>query len=555
MDAQVVTPRDVAFDQWQDWNHIPWSLVTPAVRRLQTRIAKAARENDWRRVKSLQTLLTHSTSAKALAVRRVTENQGRKTPGVDGETWSTPVAKWNAVQSLETHGYKPKPLRRVHIPKANGETRPLGIPTMKDRAMQALFLQALEPIAETKADTNSYGFRPERSTADAIVQCKNLLARAHSAKWVIDADIKGCFDNISHEWLLAHIPINKRVLSGWLKCGVVELGQRNPTEAGTPQGGIISPVLANMVLDGLERMVETRFSSRQHKVHLVRYADDFIVTGSSKELLETQVKPEIEAFLAERGLWLSPRKTRIVHITEGFDFLGWNVRWLKDGLHTTPSKKNRQAHYDKVRSTLREMRGARQIHLILKLNPILRGWAQYHQPVAVNEVWRKMDHKLWLALFSWSKRRHPNKGKRWVKKRYFTRVEGRDWTFADGPHRLWQYADFPHRVHAKIIGEANPYDPEWDGYLTARLGQRMAATLMGRRKLLWLWKQQNGTCLHCGQRITKQTPWDVHHKVKRTDGGSDKLTNLELLHRTCHKQLHAVEPKAVKPRAAKTNSG
>lgn len=545
MDAQTVVPqRDVASDAWTDWNHIPWNLVVPTVRKLQTRIAKAVQEGDWRRAKRLQKLLTRSMAAKASAVRRVTENMGRKTPGVDGETWPTPASKWNAVQSLTLAGYKPQPLRRVHIPKANGETRPLGIPTMKDRAMQALHLLALDPVAEVTADPNSYGFRPERSTADAVVQCKNLLARGHSAKWVLDADIKGCFDNISHDWLLTHIPLNQRLLRGWLKCGVVELGRRSPTVAGTPQGGIISPVLANMTLDGLEKQLEARFKSRKHKVHMVRYADDFIVTGSSRELLVDEVVPFIEAFLAERGLWLSPKKTKIVHITEGFDFLGWNLRWVKEGLRTVPARKNRQVHYDKLRSALHELRTARQVTVIQKLNPIIRGWAQYHTPVSVHEMRRKMDHLLWGALYAWSKRRHPNKGKGWIKRRYFKTINGRDWTFSTGGQKQWFYADFPHRTHAKIISEANPYLPEWDDYFAARLGQQMAETLMGRRKLLWLWKQQKGNCPHCGQAIKKSTPWDVHHRVRRTDGGSDKLTNLVLKHRTCHRQHHALEPKS-----------
>jgi RNA-directed DNA polymerase len=278
--------RDVASDAWQDWNSIHWSEVHQTVRRLQTRIAKAVQEGDWRGVKRLQKLLTRSTSGKCLAVRRVTENQGRKTPGVDGETWSTPDCKWQAVRSLRAKGYRPLPLRRVHIPKSNGDKRPLGIPTMRDRAMQALHLLALDPVAESTGDANSYGFRSHRSTADAIVKCKTLLSRVHSPKWILEGDIKGCFDNISHGWMLKHVPTDKRTLSKWLKAGYVEHNRLFPTEAGTPQGGIISPTLANVTLDGLEELLRTKFKSRKHKVHLVRYADDFIVTASSKELLE-----------------------------------------------------------------------------------------------------------------------------------------------------------------------------------------------------------------------------------------------------------------------------
>lgn len=530
---------DVAADVWHDWRSFDWASINQTVRRLQTRIAKAVRNGNWRDAKRLQKLLIRSSSGKALAVRRVTENQGRKTPGVDGETWSTPECKWQAVQRLRTKGYRPLPLRRVHIPKANGKKRPLGIPTMRDRAMQALFLLSLEPIAESTADANSYGFRSHRSTADAIIQCMNVLSRKHSSRWVLEGDIRGCFDNISHAWLLTHVPMDSRVLRRWLKAGFVEHHRLFPTEAGTPQGGVASPVLANLTLDGLEKLVTERFKSRKHKVHVIRYADDFLISGSSKELLEQEVKPVVERFLAERGLQLSQEKTKITHVTEGFDFLGWNVRWVSDGLRTSPSKKNRMALYDKLRRTIRQLRTVKQEELILKLNPIIRGWAQYHRPVSVSATSRKMDHLLFGAVWRWAKRRHPNKGKRWIKRRYFRREGARDWVFAVDKLRLVRFSDFPHRDHIKIKSEANPYDPEWESYFAERLGRQMMQTLMGRRKLLWLWQRQEGKCPRCHQPITRRTGWHLHHRKRRCDGGTDQLTNLELLHPTCHRQHHS----------------
>lgn len=538
--------RDVASDVWQNWNSLDWSSVHQTVRRLQTRIAKATQEGDWRGVKRLQKLLTHSTSGKCLAVRRVTENQGRKTPGVDGETWSTPDCKWQAVKSLRAKNYRPLPLRRVHIPKSNGDKRPLSIPTMRDRAMQALHLLALDPVAESTGDANSYGFRSHRSTADAIVKCKTLLARECSPKWILEGDIKGCFDHISHDWVLTHVPVDRRVLSKWLKAGYVEHNRLFPTEAGTPQGGVISPTVANMTLDGLEQLLKTKFKSRKHKVHLVRYADDFIVTASSKELLEGEVKSTIEQFLAQRGLSLSPTKTKITHISEGFDFLGWNVRRVKDGLRTTPSRKNRLAFYDKLRQTIREHRTAKQEVLILKLNPLIRGWAQYHRVVAVRDTFHKMDHLLFKALWRWSRRRHPNKARRWIKQRYFRKEGGRDWVFAVGKLRLVHFTAFPHREHYKIKSEANPYDPEWESYYAERLGRQMMQTLMGRKRLLWVWQRQDGKCPKCEQPITKRTGWHLHHRVRRCDGGTDALTNLEMLHPTCHRQHHARQRERVK---------
>src|SRR5882757_310151 len=314
-----------------EWDQILWPLVDGRVRGLQTRIAKATREQDWRRVKALQRFLVNSFSAKVLAVKRVSENDGKRTPGVDGEIWSTPEAKWQAIQRLGSRGLRPQPLRRVYIPKRGSDKmRPLGIPAMIIRAQQALHLQGLEPVAETRADPHSYGFRRNRGTQDAIARVFNLLARKASAPWVLEGDIKGCFDNFGHGWLEKHIPMDKKVLSGWLKAGYVESGKLFPTEAGTPQGGIASPTIANIALDGLEavlaeRFGQTKYAFNKFRVRLVRYADDFIITGNSKELLEKEVKPCVESFLGERGLQLSQEKTNITHISEGFDFLGQNV--------------------------------------------------------------------------------------------------------------------------------------------------------------------------------------------------------------------------------------
>src|SRR3989440_11819355 len=289
-----------------DWHAIDWKSVSRNVNRLQTRIVKATQERKWGKVKALQHLLTHSFSGKALAVKRVTDNQGKNTPGVDKVTWNTPQKKATASASLRQRGYHPQPLRRISIPKRNGKKRPLGIPTMRDRAMQALYVLALDPISETLADPNSYGFRRGRSTADAIAQCFTLLAKGKSPQWILEGDIKACFDRIDHTWLLTHIPVEKSILKKWLKAGYIEKRVLKPTEEGTPQGGICSPVLANMTLDGLERLLAVHFPKKgrpekRAKVNLIRYADDFCITGASKELLEQEVKPLVEQFLSDRG--------------------------------------------------------------------------------------------------------------------------------------------------------------------------------------------------------------------------------------------------------------
>jgi len=288
-------------------------------------IAKAVKENDWGKVQTLQRLLTNSFYAKLLAVKRVTSNKGKNTPGVDGVLWQGAEAKWQAANSLRRRGYRPQPLRRIYIPKKNGKKRPLSIPTMMDRTQQALHKLALAPVAETLADRNSYGFREGRSCADAIQAGFNALSKPNSATWILEADIRGCFDNISIEWLLDNIPMDKTILRKWLTAGYMEDGIMYPSRKGTPQGGIISPTLSNMALDGLEDVVR-RAVPRRNRVNFIRYADDFIITGKSKYLLENKVKPAVEKFLVKRGLTLSEEKTTITYIRDGFTFLGQTFR-------------------------------------------------------------------------------------------------------------------------------------------------------------------------------------------------------------------------------------
>jgi RNA-directed DNA polymerase len=537
---------DVASTNWTHWHDIPWQDAHQVVGRLQARIAKAAKAGEWRNVKRLQRLLTRSVSAKALAVKRVTENQGRKTPGIDRQTWSTPDDKWQAVGTLHHKGYKPKPMRRVYVPKSSGDgRRPLGIPVMRDRAMQALHLLALDPIAETTGDTHSYGFRRGRSTADAIEQVRNALGRRHSPKWVLEGDIKGCFDNISHEWLLAHVPMDKSVLRKWLKAGYFEGNSLFPTESGTPQGGIISPVLANLALDGLQSKLAGLFrtvrDARAAKVNFVRYADDFIITSSSRELLEEKIKPLVQEFMRERGLELSEKKTLITHVDDGFDFLGWTARWQGGMLLTKPARKNVKSFLEKIRGTLRQMRTARQEDVIDKLNPVIRGWANYHRSQTATRTFAKTDHLIWQALWRWARRRHPNKGERWTKARYFRRIKGRDWRFAEKDKALLTLMSFRKKPHIKVDGSRNPYSPEDEDYFDARLARKMESDLKGRRKLAWLWYWQEGLCPCCNQKITKETGWHIHHVIKRSEGGSEQMSNLQLLHPNCHRQHHATE--------------
>ena len=490
------------FDPKIRWEDINWPAVELEVSRLQARIVKAEKEGRHNKVKVLQRMLTHSFSGRALAAKRVAENKGKKTPGVDKKLWDSTKEKMEAVDSLRLRGYKPLPLRRINIPKANGKTRPLGIPTMKDRAMQALYLLALDPIAECRADSNSFGFRVARSCADALEHTHLRLATRHAPEWILEADIEGCFDHISHQWLMQHVPTERALLHGWLKAGYIENRALFPTDEGTPQGGIISPVLANFALDGLQEKLLTAFPKRPvprkleppSKVNLIRYADDFVITGSSKELLESQVVPLVQEFLAERGLKLSPQKTRITHIKDGFDFLGQNIRRYDHGTRryphgivlNQPAKKNIKAFKAGIRQVLKSMRAATAYHLVAVLNPKIRGWANYHRHAASKQTFSDIDRFLFRALWRWAKRRHPNKSSHWVADKYFGGRGLKNWRFFGDSkkdalgqtERLWllQAAATPIQRYVAIQLDANPYDPTWQDYFVQRKLRKVIAT-------------------------------------------------------------------------------
>lgn len=550
------------------WHAISWQQVNRNVRRLQVRIVKATQDKRWNKVKALQRLLTHSYSGKALAVRRVTENSGKRTSGIDKVLWDTPDGKFSAIRQLKQRGYKPLPLRRVYIPKGNNQMRPLGIPAMRDRAMQALFLLALDPVAETTGDTHSYGFRLGRSTADAIEQCFCVLAKKASPDWVLEADIKSCFDQISHDWLLANIPMDNTILGKWLKAGFIENATFHLTQAGTPQGGIISPVLANMALDGLDAALRQQFPRKYEggklrgyypKVHMIRYADDFIITGRSPEQLK-EVQALVQEFLKERGLTLSPEKTKITHIDQGFDFLGQTIRKHKGKLLIKPSKKNVQAFLHKFQAFLHANKQTSAGALIARLNPKIKGWANYHRYVVSSRVFGKVDAEIFHKLWRWSLRRHPGKARKWIRRKYFGQVGNRQWVFQGvftdraGVRKvshLFSPTQVPIRRHRKIKGKANPYDPEWEPYFEHRLDAKMQNDLQGHWQLLNLWKEQEGLCLVCNQAITRLTGWHSHHIVWRCHGGIDGNSNRVLLHPNCHHQLHSQKLEVKKPRSSK----
>jgi RNA-directed DNA polymerase len=431
--------------------------------------------------------------------------------------------------------------------------------------MQALHLLGLEPVAESTSDPNSYGFRKNRSTADAMSRIFVCMSRKVSASWVLEADIEGCFDRISHDWLENHVPMNRVILRKWLKAGVVHKGRLAPTDEGTPQGGIISPTLANMTLNGLETQLLAHLRAKvgvekaqKLKVHVIRYADDFVITGISKEILETEVRPWIETFLAQRGLRLSPEKTRVTHIDDGFDFLGWNFRKYAGTLLITPSKKNVKAFYGKVRETIKINLMMKQEVLLSKLNPILRGWAQYHQPVVAKATFGRLDNLIYWRLVRWMKRRHPTKRLSWCIRKYWKQYDDRlefaaDCKMDDGSMhtiKLYRLADTPIIRHQMVKGEYNPFDPRWEAYGEELRMRRMLNRISYRTELMKLYTSQEGRCALCAEPLDHDSGWHDHHLERKVDGGSDALWNRTLMHPVCHNRLHVKGLKVIKPAPA-----
>ncbi len=467
-------------DDVKGWQSVVWKTVQRNVRRLQMRIAKAASEGKPGKVKALQWLLTHSYHARLMAVKRVTSNKGKNTPGADGVVWKDVRARMQAVRSLRRCGYKPQPLRRIYIPKKNGKKRPLSIPTMHCRAMQALYKLALNPVAETTADPNSYGFRELRSCADAVAQAFKCLSKPNSATWVPEADLKGCYDNISSDWMTENIPMDKQVLRKWSEAGYVGKGITYPTRKGTPRGGIISPTLANMVLDGPEQVVRQSVP-RRSGVNFIRYADDFIITGKSERILENNVRPAVERFLAERGPELSPEKTGITYIKDGFTFLGQTFCRHGRKLHIMPSEEGVHALMQQVGTLIRKYQNAPTPLLIRRVNQTLRGWGNCHRWWVSSCAFRKIDNYVYQQLRRTVRKKHRNKPGKWLQKKYWS-AAGRN-TFSvkektkKGKPRIYRVARLSEigiRRYVKVRAHANPYLKEFGSYFQKRKHDRRA---------------------------------------------------------------------------------
>lgn len=549
-----MTTANTPMDEWKTIN---WKRVEREVFKLQKRIYRASSQNDRNKVHSLQRLLMQSRSARLLAVRRVTQdNQGKKTAGIDGVKSLTPNQRLKLSKSLKVQG-EASPVRRVEIPKPDSsEKRLLGIPTMRDRATQALVKQALEPQWEAKFEPNSYGFRPGRSCHDAIVAIFNAIST--QAKYCLDADIAKCFDRIAHEPLLDKMqtsPLLRRQIKAWLKSGVMDQGELFPTEAGSPQGGCISPLLANIALHGLETDVVEHFGQRRDGYYppiIVRYADDFVVFHRDRGVVE-QGQSFIMGWLQHMGLELKPSKTRITHTLHagdeepGLDFLGFHIQHYRAGktrcaknsqgkllgyqTRIKPSRASMKRHVDKLRETIHRHWGADQEFLIRIVAPKIIGWCNYFSASFCSEAFGKLSSVLFAMLLAWATRRHPNKGHKWVAAKYW-RVDDRGgWRFQPrgSERRMPKHSDILRRRHIKVAGRRSPYDGDWV-YWSARLG-REPTTPSSVARLL---KQQQGRCAECGLYFRADDRLEVDHVHPRARGGSGARKNLQLLHRHCH---------------------
>jgi RNA-directed DNA polymerase len=533
-----------------DWNTIDWKRANRNVRNLRQRIFRASQEGNLKKVRSLQRLMLKSYSNTLLSVRRVTQiNKGKDTAGVDHITVKTPTARGELVDELMTfQPWRAQPAKRVYVPKSNGKWRPLGIPIILDRCLQTRVKNALEPFWEARFERISYGFRPGRSCHDALEKIHTVAC--HKKKvWILDADIAAAFDTINHEFLLKTIQgfPARELIKQWLKAGYVEYGTLHETEAGTPQGAVISPLLANVALHGMETALHINPETTTNKRAVVRYADDFCVLCESKEDAQT-AQLELTEWLKHRGLAFSAEKTRIVHLTEGFDFLGMTIKLFKTGkkksglvLLIRPSQKSVHKIREKLRDQWHVLTGQYIGAVVSKLNPIIRGWANYHRKQVASKTFHDLDKWMFYREVRYVTRMHPRKPRKWTDPRYWGRLnlDRKDkWVFGErqtGQHIL-KFSWFKIERHVPVKGTASPDDPALKAYWQKRNERQVTDLTPSWQKIA---KHQNYKCPVCGQTLLNDEELHQHHIQARKDNGPDTYKNYLLLHLYCHQKLTA----------------
>ena len=572
LDAPATAAANGPEDEPCSWDSVSWLLAEENVRRLRQRIFTASRAGDLRRVRNLQKLMLRSRSNVLVSVRRVTElNAGRKTAGVDRQLALTPEAKGDLAGWVQRRSgpWTARPVRRVYIPKANGKRRPLGIPVIADRALQAVVLNALEPEWEARFEPKSYGFRPGRGCHDAIEAIYQVSKGGGGASprrpWVLDADLAAAFDRIDHGQLLSQLGTfpARELIAGWLRAGVIEDGRFAPTGEGTPQGGVISPLLLNVALHGMETAAGVRYQrvgsdaavTAAGSPVLIRYADDLVAFCHTRQEAQ-QVKARLATWLMPRGLAFNEDKTRIVTLGEGFDFLGFTIRRYRGKLLIKPSKAAVKRIRERLRTEVRSLRGANAQAVIARLNPIIRGWTGYYRTAVSSEIFRALDHYLWKLTYKWAKHSHPNKPVRWIVRRYFGKFcksRNDQWVFGDrdsGAYMLrfaWTKIIRPQMV----AGTASCDDPALASYWAARRHRGIPRQLdIATLRLL---QAQHGACPLCGQLLLDadrppQSPreWEqwltvtrkamTRNAITAQQGGTPDEAKLRLLHAHCHRR-------------------